>query len=140
MTILDMFRQMGVFALMTMVMAVVPLIMAVAYVAAPTERHLALMRPVSLAAIFSTLAGVSSGCMAILRRRRGPRPGPARLARNGRGRCRIAGDRLRRLRLPDGRLAAGDAGDAPQRVTLRVQEKGWPDASPASPRSLKPVA
>jgi len=67
MTVLDMFRQMGVFALMTMVMAVVPLIMAVVYVAAPSERNLALMRPVSLAAIFSTLAGVSSGGMAVLR-------------------------------------------------------------------------
>jgi|KBSMisStaDraftv2_1062788.scaffolds.fasta_scaffold1239742_2 hypothetical protein len=67
MTVLDMFRQMGVFALMTMVMAVVPLIMAVGYVVAPTERNLALMRPISLAAIFSTLAGVSSGGMAVLR-------------------------------------------------------------------------
>src|SRR4051794_32390477 len=67
MTFFDMFRQMGVFALMTMVMAVVPLIMAVAYVVAPTERNLALMRPISLAAIFSTLAGVSSGAMAVLR-------------------------------------------------------------------------
>lgn len=67
MTILDMIRQMGVFALMTMVMAVVPLIMAAIYVAAPTERNLALMRPISLAAIFSTLAGLSSGIMAVLR-------------------------------------------------------------------------
>jgi len=67
MTILDMFRQMGVFALLTMVMAVVPLVMAVVYVVSPTDRNLALMRPVSLAAIFSTLAGLSSGAMAVLR-------------------------------------------------------------------------
>ena len=124
MTFLDMFRQMGVFALMTMVMAVVPLIMAVGYVVAPTERNLALMRPISLAAIFSTLAGVSSGGMAVLRSvAAGPRPGPACLARHGRRRCRIARHRLRRLRLPDGSLAARDAGDAPQRLSDAGTEK-----------------
>ena len=67
MDILEMFRQMGVFALTTMVMAFVPLIMAVVYVLSPTERNLALLRPISLAAIFSTLAGLASGIMAVLR-------------------------------------------------------------------------
>ena len=46
---MDMLRQASLFALLTLTLAVVPLVMAVVYVIRPTERHLALMRPLSLA-------------------------------------------------------------------------------------------
>jgi hypothetical protein len=59
--------QMGGFALLTLIIALVPLGLAIAYAASPSERRLALMRPVSLAAIFAALAGVFSGFIAILR-------------------------------------------------------------------------
>jgi hypothetical protein len=66
MSFVEMFRQMGVFALMTMLMAFVPLVVAVAYVIDPKERTMALMRPISLAAIFSALTGLTKGGIAVL--------------------------------------------------------------------------
>jgi hypothetical protein len=57
----------SIFALLTIVIAFAPLLMAVVYVARPTERNLALMRPVSLAGIFGALCGVVAGFIAILR-------------------------------------------------------------------------
>jgi hypothetical protein len=66
MSFLEMFHQMGVFALMTMLLAFVPLVVAAAYVIAPKERTLALMRPISLAAVFSALSGLTNGGIAVL--------------------------------------------------------------------------
>ena len=54
---MDMLRQASLFALLTLVIDVVPLVMAVVYVIRPTERHLALMRPLSLAGLFAALSG-----------------------------------------------------------------------------------
>lgn len=68
MDFVEMFHQMGVFALMTMLMAFVPLVVALAYAIAPQERTLALMRPISLAAIFSALTGLANGGIAVLTR------------------------------------------------------------------------
>jgi hypothetical protein len=51
---------------MTMLMAFVPLVVAVAYVIDPKERTMALMRPISLAAIFSALTGLTKGGIAVL--------------------------------------------------------------------------
>ena len=59
--------QMGLFALLTLVICLTPLAMAIAYAASPSERRLALMRPLSLAAIFAALAGVFIGFIMVLR-------------------------------------------------------------------------
>ena len=67
MSLLSAIPQMGVFALLTLIISLLPLGMAIAYAASPTERRLALMRPLSLAAIFGALAGVFNGFIAVLR-------------------------------------------------------------------------
>lgn len=60
-------QQISAFALLTLVIGVVPMVMAIAYAIRPTEWRLALMRPLSLAAIFAAFSGVVSGIVAILR-------------------------------------------------------------------------
>jgi hypothetical protein len=57
----------GGYAKLTLAMGLVPLIMAIIYVINPTERNLALMRPLSLAALFSSLSGPTLGFLIILR-------------------------------------------------------------------------
>jgi hypothetical protein len=57
----------GIFALLTIFIGFAPLLMAVAYVARPTERNLALMRPASLAGIFGAFCGVVGGVIVVLR-------------------------------------------------------------------------
>jgi hypothetical protein len=64
---MDMLRQASLFALLTLVLGLVPLIMAVVYVIRPTERHLALMRPLSLAGLFAAMAGGVLGFINVLR-------------------------------------------------------------------------
>jgi len=64
---MDMLRQASLFALLTLVIDVVPLVMAVVYVIRPTERHLALMRPLSLAGLFAALSGGVLGFINVLR-------------------------------------------------------------------------
>jgi len=61
-----MLRQASLFALLTLIVGTVPLIMSVVYVLRPTERHLALMRPLSLAAIFAAVAGGVLGGINVL--------------------------------------------------------------------------
>ena len=63
---MDMLRQASLFALLTLVIDVVPLVMAVVYVIRPTERHLALMRPLSLAAVFAALGNTFLGLANVL--------------------------------------------------------------------------
>ena len=60
-------RHMGLFAILTLVLVFVPLVMAVVYVVRPTERHLALMRPLSLAGLFAAMAGGVLGFINVLR-------------------------------------------------------------------------
>jgi uncharacterized membrane protein len=62
-----MLRQASLFALLSLLLCLVPLIMAVVYVRRPTERHLALMRPLSLAGLFAALAGGVLGFINVLR-------------------------------------------------------------------------
>jgi hypothetical protein len=62
----DMLGQLGLFAKLTMAVAVVAFCLAVAYVFRPTEQKLVLMRPVSLAAIFATISGLLGGWIAVL--------------------------------------------------------------------------
>lgn len=67
MNILHEWQQLGIFALMTVIIGLVPLVMAIVYAIRPTERHLALMRPLSLAGIFGALTGVAVGVIMVLR-------------------------------------------------------------------------
>ena len=60
---MQMLRNAGLFALLTLALDFVPLIMALAYIFRPTERRLALMRPLSLAGLFAALAGGTVGCI-----------------------------------------------------------------------------
>lgn len=60
------FRQIGWFALFSLAVDALPLIAAAVYVLRPTEGRLALMRPLSLAALFSAFAGTASGIVMIL--------------------------------------------------------------------------
>jgi hypothetical protein len=64
---MGMLRNASIFALLTLIVGVVPLIMSVVYLTRPTERHLALMRPLSLAALFAAVAGGVLGCINVLK-------------------------------------------------------------------------
>jgi len=57
----------GIFALLTTFIGFAPPLMAIVYVFRPTERNLALMRPVSLTGLFGALCGVAGGVIVILR-------------------------------------------------------------------------
>jgi hypothetical protein len=60
---MQMLSNAGLFALLTLALDFVPLVMAIVYVVRPTERHLALMRPLSLAGVFAALAGGTIGLL-----------------------------------------------------------------------------
>jgi hypothetical protein len=60
-------RNASVVALLSLLVAILPLAAGVAYAIRPTEGRLALMRPVSLAGIFAALAGFLAGAVSILR-------------------------------------------------------------------------
>jgi hypothetical protein len=64
---MTMLREASLFAILTLILGLVPLAMAVTYVARPTERHLALMRPLSLAGLFAAIAGTVLGFINVLR-------------------------------------------------------------------------
>jgi hypothetical protein len=63
----ELFRQISLFALLTLVVDALPLIAGAVYAARPSEGRLALMRPFSLAALFAgtggTLSGFATGLM-----------------------------------------------------------------------------
>src|SRR4029434_6079548 len=50
-------------SLCPLILGSLPLVMAVVYLIRPTERHLALMRPLSLAGLFAAIAGGVVGFM-----------------------------------------------------------------------------
>ena len=64
---MDMLRNASLFARLTLILGVVPLVMAVVYASRPTEGNLALMRPLSLAGLFAAIAGTLSGVINVLR-------------------------------------------------------------------------
>lgn len=64
---MSMLRNAGLFALLTLILGFVPLVMAAVYVIRPTERHLALMRPLSLAGLFAAIGGGVLGFINVLR-------------------------------------------------------------------------
>ena len=61
MSLIEMLRQMGPAALVSMFMGIVPLGFGILYASRPTEHRLALMRPLSLAAIFAAIHGCALG-------------------------------------------------------------------------------
>ena len=64
---MNMLSQMGILANLTILIGFVPLVMAIVYVVRPTERNLALMRPLSLAGLFAAIAGTIMGFISMLR-------------------------------------------------------------------------
>jgi hypothetical protein len=63
----DVLYQASIFALLSLVVAVAPMGMAILYAVRPSERRLALMRPISLAGLFAGLAGAAAGGIMVLR-------------------------------------------------------------------------
>jgi hypothetical protein len=64
---MEMWHQIGLFAKVSLLISLLPLVMATAYVVHPNERRLALMRPFSLAGLFAGLATVTVGFVHVLR-------------------------------------------------------------------------
>jgi hypothetical protein len=64
---MEILQHAGVFAKLTLVIVLLPLVMASIFVVRPTERHLALMRPFSLAGLFAALSGGVLGFLHVLR-------------------------------------------------------------------------
>ncbi len=63
---MEILRQASLFALLTLVLGCVPFVMGVVYVIRPTERNLELMRPLSLAGLFASIAGSVLGLINVL--------------------------------------------------------------------------
>lgn len=61
------FREASIAALFSMFVAILPVAAGLSYVLSPSERRLALMRPVSLAGLFAGLAGLLIGFINVLR-------------------------------------------------------------------------
>jgi hypothetical protein len=64
---MEMLHNTSLFGRLTLLLSVVPLVMAVVYASRPTEQNLALMRPLSLAGLFAAIAGTLSGFINVLR-------------------------------------------------------------------------
>jgi hypothetical protein len=67
MEIVRIFSNMGIAALVSIVVSLLPMLAAANYLFRPTEQRLALMRPLSLAGIFAGLNGTSLGAINTLR-------------------------------------------------------------------------
>jgi len=57
----------GIVARLSMLVCILPLGAGLAYVLRPSEQRLAMMRPISLAALFSGLTGTVTGAVNVLR-------------------------------------------------------------------------
>ena len=58
---MNVIRNASLFGLLSLALAFVPLVTAIVYAWRPTERHLALMRPLSLAGLFAAASGTMLG-------------------------------------------------------------------------------
>jgi hypothetical protein len=67
MEIYRIFSNMGLHALLCIIVSLLPMLSAAAYLIKPTEQRLAMMRPVSLAGIFAGLSGTSLGAINTLK-------------------------------------------------------------------------
>ena len=74
-SITELIFQISIFAMLSMAVSMGAFGLAVAYALRPTERRLALMRPVSLASIFAALCGLLSGGAMVLGGLAGTRTG-----------------------------------------------------------------
>jgi hypothetical protein len=63
----ELLKQASILALLSLMVAVVPMLMGIVYAVRPTEARLALMRPLSLAGLFAGLCGLSTGVVNLLR-------------------------------------------------------------------------
>lgn len=61
------FREAGIAALLSMFVAIFPAFAGGAYLLSPSEKRLAFMRPISLAALFAGLAGLLLGFINVLK-------------------------------------------------------------------------
>ena len=77
MDVIDAFHQAGILAKLTLLVGLATPGLAIAYVLRPGERTLAIMRPVSLAAIFASISGLTAGLIAVLTGIAAPLPQPA---------------------------------------------------------------
>jgi hypothetical protein len=66
MDFMDAFNQTVIFAKLSLLVGFGPPSLAIAYLLRPADRTLAVMRPVSLAAIFAAICGVVAGLVAVL--------------------------------------------------------------------------
>ena len=57
----------GIAALLSMFVALFPVVAGLAYVISPSERRLAMLRPIALASLFSGLAGLMLGFINVLK-------------------------------------------------------------------------
>lgn len=64
---MDVLRQASIAALISMFISILPVFAGLAYLIRPSEHRLALMRPLSLASLFSGLAGLLLGLINVLR-------------------------------------------------------------------------
>ena len=59
-------RNASLLALLSLLLTLAPLVMAILYLVRPSERRLALMRPISLAGLFAALTGTAIGAINVL--------------------------------------------------------------------------
>ena len=67
MELFSVFREAGIAALLSMLVTLFPAVAGAAYLASPSERRLAMLRPVSLGGLFAGLAGLLLGFINVLR-------------------------------------------------------------------------
>src|SRR5215213_10659654 len=67
MELLGVFREASIAALLSMLVCLFPIGAGLAYLLGPSEQRLALMRPISLAGLFSGLGGLMIGFINVLR-------------------------------------------------------------------------
>jgi hypothetical protein len=67
MEIVTIFSNMGIAALVSILVSTLPMLAGAAYLFRPSEQRLAMMRPLSLAGIFAGLNGTSLGAINTLR-------------------------------------------------------------------------
>ena len=63
----EMFRQLGILALLSIAVSISVFVVAISYAIKPTERKLLIMRPMSLAALFAGISGFLAGWAFMLR-------------------------------------------------------------------------
>ncbi len=128
-------RYLGIAAILGLVITAIPLIVAILFAARPSASRLELMRPVSLAAIFSTARRAVPRHRQQPRRhhqaRRRPQPHQVR----GAGLRRVGDPGVRVLLAADGSMAGGRDRDAPagiERATIRAARRSHDHACAGS--------